>query len=506
MSLMIPEFFGGEGGVSANRVVGKPFMGITFGPQIQVYYLLALYTFVCTAAMFAFTRTPLGRMLNAVRDNPERVEFIGYSTQRVRYLVVHHRRLLRRHRRRHVRRSTSRSPPPRSSAPAARAPTCCSPSSAARPSSSARSSARVLMVLGFVLFSELTQGVAALPRPDLPVHGDVRAGRHRQPDHDERARRRATASCTGCWSWYAVLAATALVDAGRRGGADRDGLPPAARHRDRLDAALPGPHARRRQRRRSWLGALAVTVVGFAAFEVVRRRFAVDWGAIQSEIERDMTFKEPDVAAPTGGAAAPPKPRRASHDDGSAPRRRAEGPAQVLRQDRDHPRRQPAVAPGERVAIIGPNGAGKSTLFNLISGRFGPTSGEILLNGKRIDGLLPYEINRLGLARSFQITQHLRRGCRCSRTCAAACCGRWATATRSGSSWPTCTTPTSAPSSCCAMIRLERKRDTLAMNLTYAEQRALEIGITIAGGAERGPARRADRRHEQERDRRASSS
>jgi len=86
MVLMVPEFFGGEGGVSANRSVGKPFLGITFGPQIQVYYLIAVYTFVCTAAMFAFTRTPLGRMLNAVRDNPERVEFIGYSTQRVRYL------------------------------------------------------------------------------------------------------------------------------------------------------------------------------------------------------------------------------------------------------------------------------------------------------------------------------------------------------------------------------------------------------------------------------------
>lgn len=87
MSLMIPEFFGGEGGVSGNRVVGKPVLGISYGPQIQVYYLLAIYTFVCTAAMFAFTRTPLGRMLNAVRDNAERVEFIGYSTQRVRYLA-----------------------------------------------------------------------------------------------------------------------------------------------------------------------------------------------------------------------------------------------------------------------------------------------------------------------------------------------------------------------------------------------------------------------------------
>lgn len=85
MSLMIPEFFGGEGGVSGNRVAGKAFMGITYGPPIQVYYLIAVYTFLAVAAMFAFTRTPLGRMLNAVRDNPERVEFVGYNTQRIRY-------------------------------------------------------------------------------------------------------------------------------------------------------------------------------------------------------------------------------------------------------------------------------------------------------------------------------------------------------------------------------------------------------------------------------------
>jgi len=85
MSLMIPEFFGGEGGVSGNRVTGQAFMGITYGPPIQVYYLIAVYTFVAVAAMFAFTRTPLGRMLNAVRDNPERVEFVGYNTHRIRY-------------------------------------------------------------------------------------------------------------------------------------------------------------------------------------------------------------------------------------------------------------------------------------------------------------------------------------------------------------------------------------------------------------------------------------
>ena len=87
MALMFPSFFGGEAGVSGNRVAGGASFGITFGPQIELYYLIALYTFVCTGLMFAFTRTPLGRMLNAVRDNPERVEFVGYDTQRVRYIA-----------------------------------------------------------------------------------------------------------------------------------------------------------------------------------------------------------------------------------------------------------------------------------------------------------------------------------------------------------------------------------------------------------------------------------
>ena len=67
------------------------------------------------------------------------------------------------------------------------------------------------------------------------------------------------------------------------------------------------------------------------------------------------------------------------------------------------------VDAGERVAIIGPNGAGKSTLFNLISGRFGPSSGEIVLNGQRIEHLKPYEINRKGLARSFQVSNLFSR-------------------------------------------------------------------------------------------------
>lgn len=87
-SLMFPGFFGGEGGISGNRVVGEPFLGITYGPAIQVYYLIAIWCFVSMVAMFAFSHTPLGRISNAVRDNPERAEFLGYDTQRVRYRVL----------------------------------------------------------------------------------------------------------------------------------------------------------------------------------------------------------------------------------------------------------------------------------------------------------------------------------------------------------------------------------------------------------------------------------
>ncbi|WP_194727422.1 branched-chain amino acid ABC transporter permease [Noviherbaspirillum malthae] len=87
-SLMFPEFFGGEGGISTNRVYGDKFLGISFGPQIQVYYLIAAWLFIATVGMYAFTQTPLGRIINAVRDNPERVEFIGYDTQWARYLTL----------------------------------------------------------------------------------------------------------------------------------------------------------------------------------------------------------------------------------------------------------------------------------------------------------------------------------------------------------------------------------------------------------------------------------
>jgi branched-chain amino acid transport system ATP-binding protein len=141
-----------------------------------------------------------------------------------------------------------------------------------------------------------------------------------------------------------------------------------------------------------------------------------------------------------------------------------------------------AVNTGERIAVIGPNGAGKSTLFNLISGRFAPTSGEVLLNGHRIDGKRPFEINRLGLSRSFQITNIFPKlsvfeNLRCGVL--------WSLGYRYTflKFLADLDDANERAEQLLDMIKLHRKRDVLAINLTYAEQRALEIGITIAGGA-----------------------
>ena len=142
-----------------------------------------------------------------------------------------------------------------------------------------------------------------------------------------------------------------------------------------------------------------------------------------------------------------------------------------------------AVAKGERCALIGPNGAGKSTLFNLVSGRFGISSGDILLGGRSIDGLRPYQINRLGLARSFQISnlfenlsvyENLR------------CAALWSLGYKY-SFWQRLGALRDVherAEDIMEQIGLQRQRKATASVLTYAEQRALEIGVTIAGGAD----------------------
>jgi branched-chain amino acid transport system ATP-binding protein len=142
-----------------------------------------------------------------------------------------------------------------------------------------------------------------------------------------------------------------------------------------------------------------------------------------------------------------------------------------------------AVPAGERYAIIGPNGAGKSTLFNLVSGRFPMTSGEILLNGRSIRGLRPFEINRMGLSRSFQITNIFHR---LSVFENLRCAVLWSLGYKY-SFWQRLEGLRDArerAEQVLEQIGLKRRRDTAAGLLTYAEQRALEIGITIAGGAD----------------------
>lgn len=141
------------------------------------------------------------------------------------------------------------------------------------------------------------------------------------------------------------------------------------------------------------------------------------------------------------------------------------------------------VPKGERHAIIGPNGAGKSTLFNLISGRYAPSSGTIELNGQPINGLPPYKINRMGLSRSFQVTNLFQRltvfeNIRCALL--------WARGYRY-SFWQQLGRQKELNEEAeriLERIRLTARRDVQASLLSYAEQRALEIGTTYAGGAD----------------------
>lgn len=289
MSLMFSDFFGGEAGVSGNRVTGQPFMGITFASASQVYYLIAAYTFVSVALMFAFTGTPLGRMLNAVRDNPERVEFIGYNPQRIRYtafiiagffagisggLAALNFEIV-----------------------------------TAEVVGAGRSGAyllftflggatfffgpiigAVLMVLAFVLLSELTKawllylgltflfmvmyapgGIASLIMMNLRV---AKFGKLK-----------------GLWSTYLALAVTGLTGLFGVGA-----ILEMVYHRKlnatlgselhylgaTLDASSVG----------SWLGMVAIMAVGLGLFEMVRRRFIKQWGLIQEDIERELKRTE----------------------------------------------------------------------------------------------------------------------------------------------------------------------------------------------------------------------
>jgi branched-chain amino acid transport system permease protein len=294
-SLMFPEFFGGEGGISGNRVTGAKAgglanaLGLTFGPQIQLYYLIALYTFVCTGLMFAFTRTPLGRMINAVRDNPERVEFVGYDTQKVRYIVF----------------ILSAFFAGISGGLAALNFEIVTSEVVSAPRSGAYLLftflggatfffgpiiGGILMVLAFVLLSEFTKawllylglvflfmvmyapgGIASLIMMNLRV---AAFGRLKE-----------------IWVSYLALAVTALV--ALVGAAVMIEMV----YHLQLNAAL-GPELKfmgatlNAHGVNSWFGAAFVMFTGIALFEVARRHFVRQWGEIQEFIEKEMKRRE----------------------------------------------------------------------------------------------------------------------------------------------------------------------------------------------------------------------
>ena len=289
MSLMFPEFFGGEGGVSGDRVTGSKPFGITFGPQIQLYYLIAVYTFVCTALLFALTRTPLGRMLNAVRDNPERVEFVGYDTQMVRYIAFIIAGFF--------------------AGVSGGLAALNFEIVTAEVVSAHRSGAyllftflggatfffgpilgAVLMVLAFVLLSELTKawllylglvflfmvmyapgGVASLIMMNLRV---ASFGMLRR-----------------IWTSYLGLAGTAFVILVGAGAMIE------MVYHLQLNAAL-GNELRfmgatlDAKGLNSWFGAAFVLVTGLGLFELARRQFLIDWGDIQTDIEKEIKRRE----------------------------------------------------------------------------------------------------------------------------------------------------------------------------------------------------------------------
>ncbi len=482
MSLMFPGFFGGEGGISGNRVTGSRPWGISFGPQIELYALIALYALVCTWLMHALTRTPLGRMLNAVRDNPERVSFVGYDPRMVRYIAF-----------------------------------CIAAFFAgiagglaalhfeivtSEVVSAHRSGAyllfvflggaglflgpilgAVLMVVAGVLMSEWTQawllylglifvlmvmfvpgGLAGLVVQHLALwrQGLMRA----------------------LWRPYLVVGVVAVP--ALAGVATLIEM----LYHLQLNATLSpeltmGPMVLNTHSVSTWVAVTAWAILGSVALALAWRPFRRAWLHAQSDAGRlKEALVQTESAAPPPSTPTLPLPELTQTDPQPCDRialslqgvTKRFGSTEIIRGvDMD-------VHQGERIALIGPNGAGKSTLFNLISGRLAPSAGHIRLSGQDVTGFKPQHIHRLGLARSFQITHIFHRmtvfeNLRCSVM--------WNQG-HGYAFWRDIEGLQDARDRAEQLlrdVRLEHRRHELAMNLTYAEQRALELGITLGGGS-----------------------
>ena len=453
-ALILRTFFGGEAGISANRTKVFRLFDWSFGPQIQIYYLVAAWTLLAVIAMYALTRTPLGRMCNAVRDNPERVQFVGYDPHVVRYLAF-----------------------------------CFSGffagiagALAAINFEIANSAYLGAVQSGTVLFATYIGGVGFFIGP---IVGAIFV----------TFLSLGLSDLTQVWQLYFGLIFIAVVLFAPGG---ITGL--LMMHRPLLKAGTLGRVLP------SYLIAfvptLAMLIGLILATEIIVyyavhsgddshiKAFGVPFDAANRYIWAMSAIllvggylggaQDLDDGRACLGRRHRRRPRKGSRRMSTAIELRGVeknfGITSVIRNV------NLTVAQGERHALIGPNGAGKSTLFNLISGYMVPSAGSILLRDEVVSGLPPYQINRRGLSRSFQVTNvfanmSVWENLRCAVLWAA---GYRYTFWKNIDNLPEVRERTARILS---DINLTARRDVPAGLLTYAEQRALEIGITVAGGA-----------------------
>ncbi len=453
-AMMFHHFFGGEGGVTTDRQTGISLIGASYAQGIQVYYLILAWAVLATAGMRFLTSTPLGRMANACRDNQERAQFVGYDPRMVRFLQF----------------ALSGFFAGIGGGLYAITYEIVTYDALAAPLS------------GNALLMAYVGGGTSFVRPD-----PGRGAHHRLAERGQSAVELLGYLCGSAVHRHGDIRA-GRTDGTRRGAwADRPRRPAA-----QPGAALPAPA------RAGPLGGAGLRRRGGAALVPHHRR-----GRGQDARPVRPRHRRPRRRA-LGHCG-----RGAGGGRGLAAARGARVPPRLGRRFRQH-RRGPVMAPppirltevcksfgatevirgvslmirpGERHALIGPNGAGKTTLFNLISGRFPLSSGQIHLGETRIDALPPHRINRLGLSRSFQITSIFHRlsvfeNLRCSLL--------WSRGYRY-SFWYTLGRQPALNAEAKRLLEavgLAGRRDVPAGLLSYAEQRALEIGMTVAGGAE----------------------
>lgn len=487
---MFPDWFGGEGGLSGNRVYGAPLWGVDFSTPLQLYYLIAAWLFAAALAMYGLMSTPLGRLLNAVRDNPQRVEFIGYDPRRVRYLAQIAAALFA----------------GMAGALAALNFEIVSPENVGPLQSAgillftfiggtaffygpmlgaligvlfsvqlARHSSAWQLYLGlfFILIVLRAPGGVAglLQTARLRAAGWFAQGRH--------GRWRAAASMLA-WLAAALLAMAGLVllvelATQRAAGSAYDSTVHLGRMQFDSGAAWPW-----------WLGVLLAGAGGYCLRLLTGKDRAPDATTATTTAPTTGTVNPVQKVAGNSTVAGISAEVETKMETETGAAEQAV-PALVLtdvNKRYGHARivtdLNLQVKAGLRYAIIGPNGAGKSTLLDLVSGRTHCDSGSIVLFGREVRRLTPARIHRRGLSRSFQITSlfpalsvfdNLR------------CATLWSLGYRY-TYWRRLRTLRDVNSRTRHLLRqlgLEAQAQLPAGSLTYAEQRMVEIGICIAG-------------------------